>query len=74
MTLQTTAFTIGPRTDEESYGMRGTAHRPSDQVHRFTRRINGKPFEFVRIAWADGDVTVRVYEGDTTTVLHEWTS
>lgn len=72
--LQTPAFTLGPRTGEESYGMRGFAGRPSDRVHRFARRINGKPFEFVRIVWADGGVTVRAYEGGTPTVLHEWTS
>ena len=73
-TLRTPALSIGPRTDVESYGMRGTATRPSDRVYRFTRRINGKPFEFVRIKWASGQTTVRVYAGNTATVLHEWTS
>ena len=47
---------------------------PGDYVRRYTRKINGQAYDFVRVAWGDGSVTVRVFVGNTTEVAHEWTS
>lgn len=66
-------FTIGARTEVESYGMRGTRTRPSDQVDRHVRIINGTRYEFSRIRWADGSVTIRAYQGRSAEPFREWT-
>ena len=66
------AFTIGARTEIESYGMRGTRTRPSDLVERHVRLINGSRYEFSRIRWADGSVTVKVTPYNRTNILHRW--
>ena len=66
------AMVIGKRFDVEKYGMRGHANRRSDVVTHWSRRINGKRFDFSRVVWAEGGRTVRVFQGGTTNVLHEW--
>lgn len=72
--IKAPAMAISPRFDVESYGMRGHAGRRSDRVTHFSRLINGNRFDFSRIVWGDtGETTLRVYEGRTTNVLHEWT-
>lgn len=63
---------ISPRYNKERYSMRGTAGRVGDKVERHTRRIYGKAFDFNRVRWADGTVSVRVFKGGTTKLLHEW--
>lgn len=45
-----------------------------DQVKRWSRRINGRKIDFVRIAWnqgADG-VTVRAEDAKTNKIIHEF--
>lgn len=66
------AFEIGARMAVKSYGMRGTRTRPSDLVDCHVRSINGKRFDFSRIRWADGSVTVKVTPFNQTNVLHRW--
>lgn len=65
---------IGPRIDQMTYRARGYFGRKSDLHELHVRKINGKLFDFVRITWADGPVSVRVFEFDTTNMLHEWES
>lgn len=65
---------ISKRFDIERYRMRSTATSRGDRVQRHTRWINGRKFDFNRVTWADGSVTVRAYKGGTTVVLHEWNS
>lgn len=65
---------IGPRVDEERYSARGHDGRRSDLHELHVRKINGKLFDFVRITWRDGHVTVRAFEFNTTNILHEWES
>lgn len=45
----------------ESYRMRSCAAYPGDRVQVREWLINGKRYEFTRIAWGDGSVTVRAY-------------
>lgn len=64
------------RYAHEIHRMRGTATTPSDLVNRHSRKSfrTGTRYDFIRIQWGDGAVTVRVNLHNTTTVLHEWTS
>lgn len=57
----------------ESYRMRKSAQYPGDYVERRTRLVGGKRFEFSRITWGDGSVTVRAYAGDSAEPFREWT-
>lgn len=69
------ALEFGERTDHEEYRTRSVeGGYPGDYVRRYTRKINGQAYDFVRVAWGDGSVTVRVFVGNTTEVAHEWTS
>ena len=67
---------ISNRTNEERYGMRGTAKRASDRVTRWERRINGTAYEFAHIAWEGGrdGHSMTVYLAGTTTIVHDWVS
>jgi hypothetical protein len=58
---------ISPRTNVQTYRMRGT-----DYVECYTRPINGKLYTFSRVRWGSGEVTIRAWMGNTTTVLHQW--
>jgi hypothetical protein len=60
----------------ETNKLRGTATRPGDIAHGFTRRSHktGRLYDFTRMLWADGSVSVTVREGGTTTVLHEFSN
>jgi|GEM_PF-7065713 len=62
---------ISPRYNHEAYGMRGHSGRKSDRVTRYSRKINGKAFEFSRIQWAAGGTTLRAYEAGTANIVHE---
>lgn len=65
---------IQPRKGVETYRMRGTMTRASDVVRNWTRVINGKAFDFTRIAWqgGKGGYALTIRKGGTTTVLHNW--
>jgi hypothetical protein len=65
---------ISKRFAVEAYRLRGTARRPSDLVETHARWINGAKFDFTRIRWADGWVTVRATPYGSTEILHEWIS
>jgi hypothetical protein len=60
-------MTISERKNVESYRMRGT-----DRVVSYERTINGKLYQFSRVRWGSGEVTVRAWRGNTTEVLHQW--
>lgn len=58
----------------EQYRMRSSAQYPGDWVTRRVRLINGVRFEFVRIVWGDGSVTVRAHRGrNGCHMFREWT-
>lgn len=58
----------------EQYRMRASAQYPGDRVKRRVREINGRRYEFTRIVWGDGSVTVRAYRGrDGNDLFREWT-
>lgn len=59
--------------EAESYRMRTSATYPGDHVERRVRLIGGKRFEFSRITWGDGSVTVRAYVGGAGVPFREWT-
>lgn len=65
---------IGPRTAVQRYPMRGHAGRGSDWVECFRRRIGSGSYDFSRVKWAHGGVSVRAYVGGTTVLVHEWES
>lgn len=66
---------IGPRTGVERYRVRSVAGGyAGDVIESHSRRIGAKVFDFVRITWADGSVTLRMFEGGTTILLREVTS
>lgn len=60
-------MTVSERKNIESYRMRGC-----DRVVSYQRVINGKLYSFSRVHWQSGEVTVRAWLGNTTTVLHQW--
>lgn len=69
------SFTIGRREDVETYRMRSVpGGYPGDLVRRHTREINGKRFEFARVEWGTGEVTVTVSPERTTEILHDFQS
>jgi len=45
-----------------------------DYVYRYVRRYNGSAFEFTRIVWGDGSVSVSAHRAGTTEIVHEWVS
>lgn len=63
---------IGARYGYESYPMRGHSARNSDWVKRYTRKINGTSYEFSRVQWAAGGMTLRAYVAGNTTPVHEF--
>jgi hypothetical protein len=65
---------VSDRYNIENYRMRGSSTYKGDWVKGHSRKINGKAFDFTKIRWADGSVTVRALEGGTTNVLHEFES
>lgn len=65
---------ICPPMGEQTFRSGGHAGRKSDLHEVRSRRINGKLFDFVRVTWRDGSITVRAYEFSTTNILHEWES
>ncbi|MFF4283030.1 hypothetical protein ACFY0Z_30135 [Streptomyces kronopolitis] len=70
----TPGIQFGEIYDVQHYPMRGTADGRSDWVEARSRIINGKRFDFSRVHWACGGVTVRAWVGDKSTVLHQWES
>ncbi|MEV5330826.1 hypothetical protein [Streptomyces werraensis] len=68
-------FQIGERADVETYRMRSVpGGYPGDLVQRHSRVINGKRFEFARIQWGTGEVTVTAAPYNTTEILHDFES
>lgn len=66
---------VTERQHVESYRMRSVeGGNRGDWVERRSSVINGKLYEFSRIKWRNGSVTVRAYKGNTAVVLHEWNS
>ncbi|QOV06192.1 hypothetical protein KGG72_gp62 [Streptomyces phage Salutena] len=66
-------FQIGERADVETYRMRSVpGGYPGDLVQRHSRVINGKRFEFARIQWGTGEVTVTASPYNTTEILHDF--
>jgi len=65
---------ISQRFAGSTYNMRGNGRLPSDRVECHSRLINGHLYDFSRVRWANGDVTVRVWDGRTTIVRHKWES
>jgi hypothetical protein len=65
---------ISQRFAVATYSMRGNKSIPSDHCENFSRMINGKLIDFSRVRWANGDVTVRAWNGGTTVLLHKWES
>lgn len=57
----------------KEYRMRTSPTYPGDQVRRRVWEFGGKRFEFTRIAWGDGSVTVRAYEGEACEPFREVT-
>lgn len=62
------------RVECERYTMRTSDTYPGDRVERHVRGINGHRYEFSRIVWGDGSVTIRVHRYNSTDLVHEWTS
>jgi len=62
-------FYMSGRSNREEYGMRGT-----DWVEEYTRMINGTEYEFSRVTWGDGAVTVRAWivGGSAYYPIHQW--
>lgn len=58
----------------ERYRMRSSSEYRGDRVERRTRLIGGKRFEFARIRWGDGSVTIRAYRGGSGEPFREWTA
>jgi hypothetical protein len=67
----TMAFTT--LVSRETYRMRSSAQYKGDLVERRTREINGKLFEFTRVTWGDGSITVRAYQGTSAVPFREVT-
>jgi hypothetical protein len=66
---------ISKRFGQENYRMRSVqGGYKGDYVKSWSRAFNGKTRSFSKILWNGGKDgwTVRVYEGQSTTVLHEW--
>lgn len=59
--------------DNETYRMRSSPTYKGDRVQRRVWEFNGKRFEFTRIVWGDGSVTVRAYAGESPEPFREWT-
>lgn len=64
----TTSF--APVMREESYSRRTSATYPGDCIERRVRVINGRWYDFVRVVWGTGLVTVSVTPYGRTTRLH----
>ncbi len=65
-------FKISERRRVENYRMRSSADYPGDLVERHERVINGHRYEFSRVQWGDGSVSVRSWIGGTTITTHDW--
>lgn len=67
---------VSKRFGREGYRMRSVpGGYKGDYVTSWSRAINGKTYSFSRIFWNAGKdgATLRVYEGQSTKVIHEWT-
>lgn len=66
---------ISLKLREESYRLRSVpGGYKGDRVKRWSRYVNGRKIDFVRIAWnqsADG-VTVRAEDAETAKIIHEF--
>jgi hypothetical protein len=60
-------FHMSGRSDVERYRMRGT-----DYVESYSRTINGTEYEFSRVTWANGEVTVCAWRHNDSTPVHMW--
>lgn len=65
---------ISPRRREKRYAMRGNATIPSDLAYDWSRVIGGVAYDFSRVRWADGTVSVRAWRVGTSGPVHEWES
>lgn len=66
---------ISKRFGQESYRMRSVpGGYKGDYVKTWSRAFNGKTYSFSRIFWNGGKDgwTIRVYEGQSTKVIKEW--
>ncbi len=66
---------LSKRFGREGFRMRSVpGGYKGDFVTSWSRTINGRTYSFSRIFWNGGKdgVTLRVYEGQSTKVLHEW--
>lgn len=61
---------MSPRVGEHGYQMRGNATIPSDHVYAWSRLIGDAQYEFSRVTWADGSVTVRAWKVGTSVPVH----
>jgi hypothetical protein len=63
-------FEIGARQERETYRMRSSAEYQGDYVESHARWINGRKFDFTRIFWGDGTVSVSATPYGRTDILH----
>ncbi|WIC89163.1 hypothetical protein SEA_BOGOTA_13 [Streptomyces phage Bogota] len=66
---------ISKRFGREGYRMRSVhGGYKGDYVTSWSRAFNGRTYSFSRIFWNAGQdgATLRVYEGQSTKVVHEW--
>ncbi|MGW5130861.1 hypothetical protein [Streptomyces sp. NPDC004135] len=69
----TPTISIGPRTDVEDYRMRSVpGGYKGDLVHHHAREIGRRRFDFSRVEWGDGTVTVTAWIAGTTNAVHQW--
>lgn len=56
----------------ETYQMRGTKDRKSDQVEVHILQVGDKKFDISRVRWAHGETTISVHVHDKTILLKEF--
>jgi hypothetical protein len=66
------SFTMGPRTDVDEYRMRSSARYKGDRVHHHNRQIGSREYEFSRVEWGNGEVSLTVWLAGTTVAVHKW--
>lgn len=66
-------MSFAPLVERDTYWMRRSPSYRGDLVERRVREINGKRYEFTRVTWGDGSVTVRAYRGNSAVAFREVT-
>lgn len=64
---------FAPIVGRETYRMRTSPSYRGDVVERRIREINGRRYEFTRVTWGDGSVTVSAYEEESAVPFREVT-